>query len=171
MSASNCCFLTFIQASQEAGKVVCYSHLFKHCIGLGSQFSLVVHAQPCPTCCNPLECSPPGSSVHGISQARMLEGVAISSSRGSSRHRDQTRVSCVSSIGRRILYCWATGEVPHRWKFQFCHLCLKRKRIDTWPTGGQETETILTELGLRPQCFRSHRLWPLIEDKFPPTLR
>ena len=104
MSASNCCFLTFIQASQEAGKVVCYSHLFKNCIGLGSQFSLVVHAQPCPTCCNPLECSPPCSSVHGISQARMLEGVAISSSRGSSQPRDQTCVSCIFCIGRQILY-------------------------------------------------------------------
>ena len=133
-----------------------------------------MHAKPlqsCPTVWDPLDCTLPVSSVHGISQARMLEGVAISSSRGSARHWGQTRVSCVSSIGRQILYCWTTEEVPHRWKFQFCHLCLKRKRTDTWPTGGQETETIWTESGLRPQCFRSHRLWPLIEHKFSPTLR
>ena len=40
-----------------------------------------------------MDCSPPGSSVHGISQARILEWVAIFSSRGSSRLRDQTRIS------------------------------------------------------------------------------
>ena len=47
------------------------------------------------------DCSPPGSSVHGISQARILEWVVISFSRGSSQPRDQTHVS---SIGRQILY-------------------------------------------------------------------
>ena len=41
--------------------------------------------QSCPTLCNPVDCSPPGSSVHGILQARILEWVAISSSRGSSQ--------------------------------------------------------------------------------------
>ena len=51
--------------------------------------------------CNTTDCSPPGSSVPGISQARILEWVAISPSRGSSRPRDQT---CVSCIGGRILY-------------------------------------------------------------------
>ena len=58
-------------------------------------------AQPCLPLCDPVDCSPPGSSVHGISQARILEGVAISFSRGSSRPRDQT---CISCIGRRALY-------------------------------------------------------------------
>ena len=57
--------------------------------------------QSYPTLCNPMNFSPPGSSVHGILQARILESVAISSSRGSSRPRDQIRVSC---IGRWILY-------------------------------------------------------------------
>ena len=47
-----------------------------------------------------MDCSPPGSSVHGISQARILEWVAISFSRGSSRPRDGTYVSC---IGRQML--------------------------------------------------------------------
>ena len=55
----------------------------------------------CPTLCNPRDCSPPGSSVLGISQARILEWVAISFSRGSSRPRDWTPVSY---IGRQILY-------------------------------------------------------------------
>ena len=46
--------------------------------------------QSCPTLCDPMDCSPPGSSVYGILQARVLEWVAISFSRGSSRPRDQT---------------------------------------------------------------------------------
>ena len=48
------------------------------------------------TSCNNMDCSPPGSSVHGISQARILEWVAISFSRGSSRPRDQTHVFCLA---------------------------------------------------------------------------
>ena len=59
---------------------------------------LCVHmcAQPCPTLCNPMDCSPPGCSVHGISQARILEWVAISSCRGSSQPRDWIHVSCLA---------------------------------------------------------------------------
>ena len=59
--------------------------------------------------CDPMDCIPPGSSGHGISPARILEWVVISSSRGSYWPRDQTHVFC---IGRRILYHWATREVP-----------------------------------------------------------
>ena len=55
--------------------------------------------------CDPTDWSPPGSSVHMIFQARILERVVISSSRGCSQLRDWT---CVPCIGRRILYCWAT---------------------------------------------------------------
>ena len=46
--------------------------------------------QLCPTLCDPMDCSPPGSCVHGILQARILEWVAVSSSRGSSPPRDGT---------------------------------------------------------------------------------
>ena len=53
----------------------------------------VLVAQSCPTLCDPMDCSPPGSSVLGILQVRILEWVVISSSRGSSQSRDQTRVS------------------------------------------------------------------------------
>ena len=52
---------------------------------------------------DPMRCSPPGSSVHGILQARILEWVAMPSSRASSRLRDRTLVS-VSCIGRQVLY-------------------------------------------------------------------
>ena len=51
-----------------------------------------------------MDCSPPGASVHGISQARILEWVAISYSRGSSRSRNQTCVSSIFCTGRQILY-------------------------------------------------------------------
>ena len=57
--------------------------------------------QSCPTLCSPMDCSPPGSSVPGILQARILKWVTIPSSRGSSRVRDQT---CVSHLGRQVLY-------------------------------------------------------------------
>ena len=53
-------------------------------------------APSCPTLCDPVDCSPPGSSVHGILQARILEWVAISFSRGSSRPRDRTQVSHIA---------------------------------------------------------------------------
>ena len=65
--------------------------------------------QLCPTLCNPTYCSPPGSSVYGIFQTRILEWVAISSSRECSWFRDLTHVSCT---GRQILYCWDTREGP-----------------------------------------------------------
>ena len=57
-------------------------------------------AQSCPTLCNPMDCSLPGSSVHGIFQAIVLEWIAISFSRGSSRPRDQTPVSRI--VDRRF---------------------------------------------------------------------
>ena len=69
-----------------------------------------VHAkllQSCPTLCNPMDYSPPGSSVHGILQARILEWVPKPSSRGSSQPRDQTRVSCT---GRRVFATSTTWE-------------------------------------------------------------
>ena len=67
-------------------------------------FSSCLYAQSCPTLCNRMDYSPPHSSIHGIFQARMLEWVAISYSRESSRPRDQTRASCFSCTGRRVLY-------------------------------------------------------------------
>ena len=52
--------------------------------------------QSCPALCNPMDCSRPGSSVHGILQTRVLEWVVISFSRGSSPPRDWTHVSCIA---------------------------------------------------------------------------
>ena len=64
-------------------------------------------AQSCPTLCDPMDCNPPGSSVHGILQARILEWVAIPFSRGSSWPRDLTYVSCFAG---RFFTIWATWE-------------------------------------------------------------
>ena len=50
----------------------------------------------CSTLCNPMDCSPPGSSIHVIFHVRILVWVAISFSRDSSQHRDQTQVSCIA---------------------------------------------------------------------------
>ena len=74
-------------------------------------FAFFVHAcsvtQSRATLWDPMDCSPPRSSAHGISQVRILEWVAFSLSRGSSRPRDRT---CISCMGRRVLYHWATWE-------------------------------------------------------------
>ena len=67
----------------------------------------------CLTLCNPIDCRPPGSSVHGTSQAGVLEWVAISYSRRSSPPRNQTRVFCISCIGRQILYHWCHLGSPY----------------------------------------------------------
>ena len=69
-------------------------------------------AQLCPTICDPVDCNPPDSSVHGISQARILGYVAISFSRGSSQPRDRTLIPCIFCISRWILYHCAILEAP-----------------------------------------------------------
>ena len=75
-------------------------------------------AQSCPTLCDPMDCNSPGSSVHGIFQARVLEWVAISFSRESSQPSDRTGVSCTA--GRRFTI-WATREAH-------CNLVRKTKQ-------------------------------------------
>ena len=84
-------------------------------MSLKNQWKVLV-IQSCPTFwdptdCSPMDCSPPGSSVQGILQARILEWVAMPSSRGSSQPRDWTQVSCIAS---RFFDIWATKEVLRR---------------------------------------------------------
>ena len=66
--------------------------------------------QSCLTLCDPMDCRPPGSSVHGILQARGLEQAAISFSRRPCPHRGPAHLSCISCTGRGILYHRATWE-------------------------------------------------------------
>ena len=67
-------------------------------------------SQSCLTICNPIDCSPPGSSVHGILQARILQWFVMPFSRGSSWSRDWTRIFYISCTGWWILYHYATWE-------------------------------------------------------------
>ena len=78
-------------------------------IGLKTKSVCVLVAQSCPTLWDPMNYSPPGSSVHGTLQARILEWDAISFSRRFSRPRNQTEVSSIA--GRRFTV-WATKEAP-----------------------------------------------------------
>ena len=72
-------------------------------------------AQSCLTLCDPVDCSLPGSSVNGILQARILEWVAISFSRGSSHPRDRTHVSWITG---RCFNLWAIREAPDEYGSQ-----------------------------------------------------
>ena len=81
----------------------------------------------CPTLCNPTDYSLPGSSVHGIFQARVLEWVAIAFSRGSSRPRDRTQVSLIVGRGFTI---WLSGLNPSKY-FQIYELMLTFKK-ESW---------------------------------------
>ena len=70
--------------------------------------------QLCPTLCDSMDCSPPGSFVHGILQARTLEWAAMPSSRGSSQPRDRTHISYLLHW-HQALYCQRCLGSPHCW--------------------------------------------------------
>ena len=99
---------------------------------------LVLATQSCPTLCNHMDCSPPGSSVHGIFQARILEWVAISFSRGLSWPRDWTWVSCTAG---RLFTDWAEDVSIHththththtRWSILFTQALKKEWNNAIW---------------------------------------
>ena len=79
--------------------------------------------QSCPTLCNPVDCSLPGSSICGIFQARILKWVAISFSRGSSQPRDWTQASCIAG---RLLTLRATRDIS-----KCIFICFKLFRLFT----------------------------------------
>ena len=81
-----------------------------------SFMALELVAPLCPTLGIPMDCSPPGSSVYGILQARTLSWAAIPFSRGSSQPRDQTQVSCI--VGR-FFTTWDTREALCGLKISF----------------------------------------------------
>ena len=94
-------------------------------------------AQTCPTLCDLMDGSLPGSSIHGIFQARILEWVAISFSGGSSQLRDRTRVSCIAGKGF-ILWAMQSSQLHHS-----LQTCLRSFQSGYWWTSSQ--------------CLRSHR--------------
>ena len=81
-------------------------------------------AQPCPTVYDPMDGSPPGSSVHGIFQARVLKWVAMPFSRISFQPRDQTCVSFTSCIGRQILTTVPLGKSTKQYLNLSLHWCV-----------------------------------------------
>ena len=99
--------------------------------------------------CDPMDCSPPGSSAQGISQARILEWVAISFSRGSSWPRDGTCVSCISSW---VLHLWATSKEQCSVFFLLfieCILCLsKLSTARSWRLYWRATLCCVDEFGV-----------------------
>ena len=88
--------------------------------------------QSCLPLCDPMDCNPPGSSLHGILQARILELVAISFCKGSSWHRDQIHISCVSCTAGGFLTTWAIRETHSPpLPFQLILDCMKlQKTLD-----------------------------------------
>ena len=91
----------------------------KESICLPMQESGLLVTQSSLNLCNPMDCSLPGSSVHGLLKARILEWVAVPFSKGSSWPRDWTQVSCIVS---RCFTIWTTREA---------HQC-KRRRFSLW---------------------------------------
>ena len=93
--------------------------------------------QACLTLCDPVVCSPPDSSVHGILQTRILEWVVMSSSRGSPQPRDQTLLSYVYWIAKRFFTTSAIiqfsnfnfGYLPKKWKTKQKKKQKKHKKI------------------------------------------
>ena len=94
------CFVLFFKSFSPLGTVACAL------TGRKDSYHIMCYAQlfRCSTLCNPTDCNLPGSSLHGVFQAKILEWVAIAYYRGSSWPRDWTGISCVSCIGRWILY-------------------------------------------------------------------
>ena len=91
----------------------------------------VLVAQSWLTLCDPMGYSPPGPSVRGILQARILQWVAISFSRGSSRPRDRTEDSCIAG---RFLIIWGTREVLEQWRplFKYSKVPQASRKTEFW---------------------------------------
>ena len=142
--------------SPRVGSVFCYLIV----LGFGNWdvlFRKSEVAQSCLTLCNPKGCCQPGSSVHRIFQARILEWVAISFSRGSSRPRNRTRVSLIA--GRRFT-TWATREALMKLfpcGFEPGTFCMLGKRDNDYAT-----ET--TQMKVTQSCLI---LWDPMDCRLP----
>ena len=118
--------------------------------------------QLCPTLWEPMDCSPPGSSVHRIFQAKIQERLAVSFSRGSSRSRDWTHIFCISWIGRWVLYHWTTWEGQCR---IYSSIKWDVLTIPTfWALGGLSVKNICRRLVVLLVCFvnfLSEEIWEI----------
>ena len=106
--------------------------------------------QSCPTLSDPTDCSPPGSSLHGILQAKVLEWGAISFSRGSSWPRDWTLVSCIPG---RHFNLWATREVLG------CYFLLQCMKLKSESEVAQSCPTLCNPMDCSPPGFSVHGIF------------
>ena len=106
-------------------------------------------AQSCPTLCNFMDCSPPGSPVHGILQARILEWVAIPFSRGSSRPRGWTQAFCIVGC---FFTVWVTRETP--FAIGTCSISMS-----SWGGLGSWRSVCMSYFGLFLPLALPHYLW------------
>ena len=130
-------------------------------VEMGSTNESMLVAQLCLTLHDPIDCSPWGSSVHGILQARILECVTVSSSRGSSQPKDQTQASYVAG---RLFTFWATrGVTRHLLKNRINDFKVRQKQKSTvslyrsrqsWKKGNSNDDTEL-----------HHRTWVHLTGK------
>ena len=107
-------------------KILQHTHIGLHmcvCIYTYTYICMYVCVLSHSVVCDPMDFSPPGSSVHGIFQARVLEWVAISYFRGSSRPRNQIHSSCFSCMDRWTLYHCATWEA-HMCAYIYTYVCI-----------------------------------------------
>ena len=132
---------------------------------------LVLVTQSCLTLCHPMDCSPPGSSVHWILPARILEWVGIPFSRGSSPPRDGTHVSCIPG---RFFTIWDTKEVrvhsENRNSSLQSHLCESRilpAAPSPHPTSGPPPPPQVPSPSIQTSCNRFPRSWSGVEG--PPA--
>ena len=120
-----------------------------------------VKVKSCPTLCDPVDYNLSGSSVHGIFQARVLQWIAISFSRGSSQPRNQSRVSCIAG---RCFTIWATREAPCS-MVDWIQISMQKSTASqhagsnqlehTWGKDGKESACNAGDPGLIPVSGRS----------------
>ena len=125
----------------------------------------VLVTQSGPALNDPMNCSLPGSSVHGILQARILEWVAIPFSRGSSWSRDQT---CATCIGGQIIYHWATREArAYPWPFpksREAALLFHFITQESWDEALNSHSKHMPEPRSEPKTYMIYNLWVLAES-------
>ena len=111
--------------------------------------------QLCLILCDSMHCSPPGSSVHGSLQARILEWVAIPSSRGSSWARDRTHVSCISSIAGWV------HSLPTEWPGKPIHVFITSLQHWARPRPGIEQMFLIWRNGTKKESFKNMFMFSL----------
>ena len=118
--------------------------------------AVVLVAQLCLTLCDPVDCSPPGFSVHGILQARILEWIAIPFSRGFTQPGDQIQVSCIAG---RFFTVWATG-ISHDACHNRVYLTPKRSARRSHQLRKQRQKDILLHYFHKNGETKVHEGWP-----------